>query len=75
MAGDAALLVDPEQPEAIAEAILAVAGSPQERQRLADLGIARSRGFSLRNMAIQTADVYRRVGEGRRPASPREAGL
>jgi glycosyltransferase involved in cell wall biosynthesis len=67
MAGEGALLVDPERPKAIAEAILTLAGSPQERQRVADRGVARSHTFSLREMAVRTADVYRRIGAGRRP--------
>jgi glycosyltransferase involved in cell wall biosynthesis len=62
MAGDAACLVDPERPDAIADAIVALADNPQERSRFAQSGLNRSRRFSLQRMAEQTADVYRLAG-------------
>jgi glycosyltransferase involved in cell wall biosynthesis len=61
MAGDAASLVDPDRPEAIAEAIGALAGDVSQRRRLSERGVKRSQHFTLRRMAQQTADVYRQV--------------
>jgi glycosyltransferase involved in cell wall biosynthesis len=64
MSGDAACLVDPERPDAIADAVVALADNPQERRRFAESGLNRSRRFSLQRMAEQTADVYRVAGTG-----------
>ena len=61
MAANAAWLVDPERPEAIAEALLTLLDDASERRRLSERGIERSRTFGLPQMAEQTADVYRRT--------------
>ncbi len=61
IAGDAAWLVDPERPEAIADAIVGLTRSGSERQRLRDAGIARAARFTLARMAAGTLDVYRDV--------------
>ena len=66
MSGDSACLVDPERPEAIADAVIALADNPQERRRFAESGLNRSHRFSLQRMAEQTADVYRLAGTGTR---------
>jgi glycosyltransferase involved in cell wall biosynthesis len=66
MCGDAVCLVDPERPDAIAEAVVALADNPQQRRRLAESGLNRSHRFSLQHMAEQTADVYRLAGTGTR---------
>ena len=66
ISGDAACLVDPERPDAIADAIVALADNPPERRRFAESGLTRSREFSLQRMAEQTADVYRLAGAGAR---------
>ena len=63
LAGDAALLVDPDDPARIAAALRAVSENAAERQRLREAGLARARAFSLPRMADATADVYRRVCE------------
>ena len=61
IAGDAAILVDPEDAPAIADAIVALASSEGERQRLSRAGTARARHFALERMAAGTLDVYRQV--------------
>jgi glycosyltransferase involved in cell wall biosynthesis len=61
IAGDAAILVDPEDPRAIADAITALGQSESERRRLSARGAARAHRFSLERMAEETIDVYRDV--------------
>jgi glycosyltransferase involved in cell wall biosynthesis len=61
IAGDATLLVDPEDPRAIADALIELAGSESERRRLSARGAARARRFSLERMAEETIEVYRDV--------------
>ncbi len=61
VAGDAAILVDPEDSEAIADAIVTLVDNDGERRRLSVLGSARAKKFSLARMARETLDVYRRV--------------
>jgi glycosyltransferase involved in cell wall biosynthesis len=61
IAGDATLLVDPEDPRAIADALIELAGSESERRRLSARGTARARRFSLERMAEETIEVYRDV--------------
>lgn len=66
IAEDAALTVDPEDPDAIADAIVLLADDNAERRRLSARGLARAQRFSLRRMAEQTLEVYRHV-VGSRP--------
>jgi len=66
LAGDAALMVDPEEPDEIAEAIVALGESESERRRFRDRGAVRCRYFSLDRMADETLEVYRSVLRGRR---------
>jgi glycosyltransferase involved in cell wall biosynthesis len=61
MAGDAAVLVDPERPQAIADAASALMRDSAERRRLAELGLARSKVFDAGRMADETLAVYRQV--------------
>lgn len=62
VAGDAALLVDPELPDAVADAILRLlADHDGERRRLIERGLARCRAFDVDRMADETLEVYRRV--------------
>lgn len=72
VAGDAALLVDPLDTEAIAAAMLRLAGDPGLADALRERGTARARAHSWDRTAAQTLAVYRRVLEqsGR---SPRQA--
>lgn len=61
IAGDAAWLVNPEDPSAIAEAIAELAADDAGRLRLSARGTARVRRFSLEQMAERTLAVYRHV--------------
>lgn len=61
IAEGAALTVDPEDADAIADAIVLLADDNAERRRLSAQGIARASRFSLRRMAEQTLEVYRAV--------------
>jgi glycosyltransferase involved in cell wall biosynthesis len=61
VAGDAALLVDPESPARIAEAILLLASEPERREALRRRGLERALTFSLAEQARSTLAVYRRL--------------
>jgi glycosyltransferase involved in cell wall biosynthesis len=61
VAGDAAILVDPFDTEAIAEALLRLAQDPGLRDGLARRGIERARGFTWESAVEQTWRVYNEV--------------
>jgi len=61
LAGDAAVLVDPEDVDAIAAGLEAVLGDPALRQRLGAAGRARAAGFTWRRSADLTRDVLRAI--------------
>jgi len=61
LAEGAALLVDPKNHAAIADAILTMAESGNERKRLIELGKARSKTFSVERQARDTLEVYAAV--------------
>jgi glycosyltransferase involved in cell wall biosynthesis len=62
VAGDAALLIDPTQVEALASAIATVMNDGAMRQALRIKGLARARAFSWETVAQQTLAIYRAVG-------------
>ena len=64
VAGRAALLVDPTDPDAIGEAIARVVSDEATRDDLRARSLARARDFSWTRTAAQTFDLYRRVAEG-----------
>ena len=64
VAGIAALLVDPTDPDAIGEAIARVVGDDATREDLRTRSLARAQEFSWTRTAAQTFDLYRRVTEG-----------
>jgi len=66
--GDAALLVDPEDDRAVAQAIESVLTKPELRERLREAGFARVRRYTWQACAERTLDVYRDVLEERRVA-------
>jgi glycosyltransferase involved in cell wall biosynthesis len=61
IAADAAVQVDPEDPRAIADAILELVANEGERRSFSARGTARARRFSLERMAEETVAVYRDV--------------
>ncbi|MBO0921216.1 glycosyltransferase family 4 protein [Cellulomonas sp. zg-ZUI222] len=59
VAGDAALLVDPRDPDAVADALVQAAGP--RRETLAAASLVRAAGFSWTTAARATAEVYAAV--------------
>ena len=59
VAGDAALIVDPFDETAMADAILRLAADADLRRHLRDLGRARAAQFSWERAAARLVDVYR----------------
>ena len=64
VAGDAAILVDPEDPEALGHALRDLTQDHDLRQDLARRGIARASSFSWEKAVRETWDVYRRGVKG-----------
>jgi len=64
VAGDAALLVDPRDTEAIAEAALRLLDDEALRESLRARGLERARQFPWSRTARQTLQVYREVAGG-----------
>jgi glycosyltransferase involved in cell wall biosynthesis len=62
VAGDAALLADPHDPSAIADAIYQVLTDPALRSELRRRGLARARQFSWETSARRVHDIYHQVG-------------
>ncbi len=62
VAGDAAVLVEPTDPLAIAAAIRSLAMDEERRRMLAQAGRERTRQFTWERTARETAAVYRAVG-------------
>ncbi len=63
IAEGAAVTVDPEDADAIADAIVLLADDNAERRRMSARGVERAARFSLRRMAEQTLDVYAAVAK------------
>ena len=63
VAGDAALLVDPESPEAIAKAVQQMMDKPALRRRYIQKGFRRAKMFSWDKTAKKTLKVYERMRE------------
>jgi alpha-1,3-rhamnosyl/mannosyltransferase len=58
---DAAILVDPYDPEGLAEALKRLLENPTERQAFIDKGRERAKAFSWEKLAMQTLEVYQAV--------------
>jgi glycosyltransferase involved in cell wall biosynthesis len=58
VAGDAAMLVDPHDPKAIAEGIAQVLAEDQLREVLTQKGLARARRFTWESAAQKTLELY-----------------
>lgn len=63
VAGDAALLFDPQQPLELAEAILKIIESPRLRDRLIEQGYQQAAKFSWASTAQKTIEAYRAIGK------------
>lgn len=61
--GEAGLLLDPDAPDAWADAIVRVMTDPEQQARMRRAGMARAAGFSWTRTARLTLDVYRQVAE------------
>jgi glycosyltransferase involved in cell wall biosynthesis len=61
VAGDAALLVDPLDTDAIAVALRQVCDEPRTATELREKGLRHARGFTWERCALETAEVYRRA--------------
>lgn len=67
--GSAALLVDPADDRALAEAVEAVLTRPELRERMSQAGRQHSANFTWHRCALRTYEVYRSVtAESRSPA-------
>jgi glycosyltransferase involved in cell wall biosynthesis len=69
VAGDAAILVDPHSPEAIADGILLVLTNPTLRDDLRARGLARARQFSWETSVQRVREIYRAAASARAPVS------
>lgn len=65
VAGDAAVLVDPEDAGDIRSAVLSVISRAALREQLVDRGFVNARRFDVRAIASQYANLYREVVSGR----------
>ncbi len=63
MAGDAAVLVDPHDVDAVYASLVDVLTYRSEHERLRAAGLARAAQFTWEAMARQTLAVYRQVAE------------
>ena len=61
VAGNAAVLVEPMDVDAIVEAVKQINNEPNYRQDLIDKGLARVKEFSWQKTAAQTADFYQQI--------------
>ena len=66
VAGDAALLVDPYDPAAIADGIYTVLTDSSVRQNLREKGVARARQFSWEASVRKVREIYEQVGHSDR---------
>jgi alpha-1,3-rhamnosyl/mannosyltransferase len=64
VAGDAAMLVAPDDAEALERAIRQAAAAPDVRARMIERGLAQAAHFSWERCAEETVAVYRTVLSG-----------
>ena len=62
VAGEAALLTDPESPQAMAQSLLALESFPEKKIQLAKLGPLRAQEFSWNRCWQETKKVYKILG-------------
>ena len=63
VAGDAALLVDPFNPEEITGAMIRLMKDPELKHDLVNKGFIRSEKFSWKSMAENVLEIYREIGK------------
>jgi glycosyltransferase involved in cell wall biosynthesis len=63
VAGDAAMLLDPNEPDAWAEAMRELLGNKEKRRELRQRAIARAQLFSWEQTAERTLEVYRKAAK------------
>jgi glycosyltransferase involved in cell wall biosynthesis len=63
--GDGGVLVDPRDPEAWAEAMVALLTSPRRQEDLSAKAVEQAKKFSWRKTARETLEVYKRVAAKR----------
>ena len=73
VAGDAAVLVDPYDPAAIADGIYRVLTDEQLRRGLRQRGLARARQFSWEDSVRRVREIYQQVGEAPAAAARRSS--
>jgi len=61
IAGDAALLVDPNNPDEIAQAIIRLSSEPGLKNQLISKGIVQAKKFSWNKMALDVMKLYREI--------------
>ncbi|MFQ6001615.1 MAG: glycosyltransferase family 4 protein [Anaerolineae bacterium] len=59
--GDGGVLVDPREPEAWAEAMVALLTNPQKREEFSAKAVEQARKFSWQRTARETLEVYKQV--------------
>jgi glycosyltransferase involved in cell wall biosynthesis len=75
IAGEAAILVDPEDPDDIARGMLVVLGDRERRDALSRAGLERSRRFSWERCARETLAVLEAVHRGDPPPGRSTGGV
>jgi glycosyltransferase involved in cell wall biosynthesis len=58
IAGDAAIYFDPLDPRSLAEAMMRAMDHPEERERIAALGLARTREFTWERTARESLAAF-----------------
>ena len=61
VAGDAALLVDPDDPQSIADGVARAVRDTETRDRLVTMGLDRSRGYANETVTRRVLELYRRL--------------
>jgi glycosyltransferase involved in cell wall biosynthesis len=68
VAGDSALLVDPQSPDELSEAMIRVFGEERLREEMVDRGLVQAAGFNWERSARQLLGVIDSLGEMSRRA-------
>jgi glycosyltransferase involved in cell wall biosynthesis len=63
--GDAAIILESDDPDALANALVKLVKDPLRRQEMRDQGLAQARHFSREDTASQTLQLYKEIVEAR----------